>query len=323
MTHARVAVIGAGLTGLTCARRLQDAGFTVRAFDKGRGLGGRLASRRADGGLRFDHGATYVETIDPDFTRVLERARAEGCAARLAWPTGETKYVGLPGMSALVRPTAAGLDIRKQTQVSALDWTDGGWHLSIDGAEGLDGFDLVVLTVPAPQAKPLAAGYPALVAALDAVDFDPCWALLAAFDGSIPAPNGRDSALPSSLDKLSIESAKPGRDATALCLVAHASPEWSQAHLEHGRDAVAPLLLAEVRRAYGPVMPEPHYLAAHRWRYARVKSILARPYLASPDHRLFIGGDWCLGNSAEHAYASGSAIADAVLGTLVDRRQAS
>ena len=72
MALMRVAVIGAGLTGLTCASRLMRAGMDVRVFDKGRGLGGRLASRRLENGLRFDHGATYVETDDPAFLRTLE-----------------------------------------------------------------------------------------------------------------------------------------------------------------------------------------------------------------------------------------------------------
>ncbi|HIP78813.1 MAG TPA: FAD-binding protein, partial [Kiloniellaceae bacterium] len=43
----RIAVIGAGLAGLLCARRLQDAGLHPVVFEKSRGLGGRLATRRA------------------------------------------------------------------------------------------------------------------------------------------------------------------------------------------------------------------------------------------------------------------------------------
>ena len=43
-----VGVIGAGMAGLACARELAAKGFEVTVFDKGRGLGGRTATRRAE-----------------------------------------------------------------------------------------------------------------------------------------------------------------------------------------------------------------------------------------------------------------------------------
>ena len=62
----RVAVIGAGLAGLICAERLIRQGWPVTVFDKGRGPGGRMATRRADD-LRFDHGAQYFTARDQRF----------------------------------------------------------------------------------------------------------------------------------------------------------------------------------------------------------------------------------------------------------------
>ena len=52
----RVAVIGAGLAGLTAAARIAAGGAAVTVYDKSRGLGGRLATRRSPQGS-FDHGA--------------------------------------------------------------------------------------------------------------------------------------------------------------------------------------------------------------------------------------------------------------------------
>ncbi|MCR9074369.1 MAG: FAD-dependent oxidoreductase [Alphaproteobacteria bacterium] len=322
MALMRVAVIGAGLTGLTCASRLMRAGMDVRVFDKGRGLGGRLASRRLENGLRFDHGATYVETDDPAFLRTLEFVCARGAGTKTVWASGEAKYVGLPGMSSLVRPLAEGLPVTRRAQVTAIEWVQGEWRIFFESDTVQEQVDLVILTVPAPQAAQLAAAYPSLTSALDAVDFDPCWALMAAFDGAT-AHAGGDAALPESLTKLSVESDKPGRSSGASCLVAHASPEWSRAHLEEDLQTVADLLLSEVRRACTGASATPSYLSAHRWRYARTSTSLARPYLTSPDGRLFVGGDWCLGNSAEHAHASGTAMANAVLEAFSLRRRAS
>ena len=52
----RVAIIGAGMAGLAAARLLREAGAGCMIFDKSRGLGGRMATRRA-GDFSFDHGS--------------------------------------------------------------------------------------------------------------------------------------------------------------------------------------------------------------------------------------------------------------------------
>ena len=54
-----VLIIGAHITGLACARKLADAGMAPVVMAKGRGIGARVATRRA-GDWQFDHGAQYV-----------------------------------------------------------------------------------------------------------------------------------------------------------------------------------------------------------------------------------------------------------------------
>ncbi len=53
----RVVVVGAGLSGLVAARRLADD-HEVVVLDKGRSVGGRLATRRI-GDAVLDHGAQF------------------------------------------------------------------------------------------------------------------------------------------------------------------------------------------------------------------------------------------------------------------------
>ena len=117
-----VAVIGAGLSGLMCARLLTQAGNRVRVFDKARGPGGRMATRRR-GDLRFDHGAQYFTARDPRFRRLIDQWRADKLVAR--WPgtvaevrdghieikdDSTERWVGVPSMSVICRHLATGLD---------------------------------------------------------------------------------------------------------------------------------------------------------------------------------------------------------------------
>jgi predicted NAD/FAD-dependent oxidoreductase len=82
---ARIGIVGAGMAGLSCATLLAAAGHRVVLFDKGRGPGGRMATRRVAtdlGEVVFDHGAQYLTARDPDFVTQVERWRDAGHVAR-------------------------------------------------------------------------------------------------------------------------------------------------------------------------------------------------------------------------------------------------
>ena len=79
----RVALVGAGIAGLSCARALVDAGASVTVFDKGRAPGGRITTRRLEAHA-FDLGAQYATALDARFRRWLDECAASGVAAE--WP---------------------------------------------------------------------------------------------------------------------------------------------------------------------------------------------------------------------------------------------
>ncbi|WP_431633861.1 NAD(P)/FAD-dependent oxidoreductase [Dyella sp. KULCS107] len=161
----RIAILGAGMAGLTCAHRLHQQGLSPVIFEKSRGVGGRLATRRTDSGDAYDHGAQFVTARDPAFVDLLENLQEAGAAA--AWsprlpadavqPT-HTWWIGTSGMSALVRPLADALDIRLRSTVSALRRLADQWELRLAEQGHAEYFDAVVITAPAPQARALLAG---------------------------------------------------------------------------------------------------------------------------------------------------------------------
>ena len=63
-----IAIIGTGIAGLSAARALRDAGHVVQLFDKSRGSGGRMSSKRSDAGA-LDMGAQYFTARDRRFER--------------------------------------------------------------------------------------------------------------------------------------------------------------------------------------------------------------------------------------------------------------
>jgi len=304
-----VAIIGAGIAGLACARRLRQAGVHPVLFDKGRGIGGRVASRRVEG-LQFDHGAQYVTAKREGFAAVLRDLANSGAAA--PWPdgSGRTRMVGTPDMSSLAKGMGAGLDIRQSTRVTSILPTDGSWLLRIGDTENR--VARLVITAPAPQVADLLGVDHALVAALAGVRLAPCLTLMAAVRAPAPFVTQDDADDP--LAWIAQDSSKPGRPSgDAVSWVAQAGPEFSAEHLEEDPTAIAALMLPLLCDRLGAPPDKVTYAAAHRWRHARVTAPLGQPFLRDPDNTLYLGGDWCIGPRVEAAWTSGTAIADDML----------
>lgn len=316
---AEIVIIGAGMAGIACARQLAAAGRAPVLLDKGRGIGGRMATRRVpiDGvQVSFDHGAQYVTVRDAAFAAAI--AAVPGAAAHWSDGAAEPHLVGMPGMSGLPRALAGGLDIRLQTEVTALSRHAGGWQ--VQAGTGCLQAETLVLAIPAPQAVNLLAGalsppHP-LVTALSSVQMDPCLTLLAAFPADAPRPFVSRADADDPLAWIAQDSTKPGRMGNAVTWVVQASPGWSLRHLNEPADAIAARLLPMLCARIGADAATALHVSAHRWRYARVATPLGQPFLHDAEHALYLGGDWCLGARAEAAWQSGDSIARAVLGTL-------
>jgi len=309
------AIIGAGLAGISAARSLSARGHAVRLFDKGRGAGGRLATRRAEHAgrrLQFDHGAQYLRAAGPGFAAALAEA---GTAP---WPDAERR-VGMPGMSAVPRALLGALPLTVGRHVGEVAGRPGAWTLRHwDAKEAKPGaplpatppaedgpFSAVLVTVPAPQAAEL---LPDFAAALAVVRYAPCWTVMAHFDARLPLP---DTLRPEghAVGWAARDSSKPGRDAGAESWVVQAGPAWTRANLERPAAEVVVPLLEELARLAGAPLPPPAWAAAHRWRYSLLEVALGAPCLWDRDTRIGIAGDWCLAGRAEAAWDSGAALA--------------
>lgn len=304
----RVGIVGAGLAGLGCAARLVGDGHAVTLFDKGRGPGGRLSTRRAQtplGEVRFDHGAQYFTARDPDFARQVAAWARDGIVAR--WPAaGEDAWVGTPGMNAPARALASGLAIRLSARVAAIRREAAGWQFHGEGLEA-GPFDAAVVAVPAEQAGALVGDWsPDLAAAASSTPAAPCWTVMATFPERLPIPADVVTRR-GSIGWAARDSAKPGR-AGPESWVVQAGPEWSRDHLEETPAAVAPALLAALAEIAGPDAVAAAWSGAHRWRYAR-SGAFGRDALWDAGLGLGLCGDWLLGPRVECAWVSGHRLA--------------
>jgi renalase len=317
--RSRIAIIGSGMAGLICAAQLKKHGFRPTIFEKSRGLGGRLATRRLSDGIAFDHGAQYITARSAAFRMMVEARLETGSAHR--WrpkrfddaSVAGNWIVGTPAMNALVKPLAEGVGIRFATEVVTVDREDKLWRLRTRADDIGEQFDFVVSSAPAPQASRLFNSERQIADALESVSVAPCWTLMLVFQTS--ADPGFDVWQSDAEDLIwvSRDSSKPCRSAAKDTWVVHAGPSWSQRHLELGRIQVAEMMIKMLSRTFGSRLPKIESAVSHRWRYARTISTLGKPYLCTEDHTVFVGGDWCLGARVECAFESGQAMASALI----------
>lgn len=308
-----VAIIGAGIAGLSCADVLSAEGWKVTLFDKGRKAGGRMASRRIEtalGKASFDFGAQYFTVRDDGFAGQVSRWADAGLAAR--WPdAGSDAWIGIPAMNAVVRDMAARHEVRFTHHVSGLAREGTQWRLLGEGMPG-EQFDAAVLALPAEQAAPILTLHDFELArtALFARS-QPCWSGMFAFEAPLPhrADILRNHGI---LAWAARDSAKPGRTGPESWVV-QATPQWSTAHLERAPGEIAPLLLAALQDATGSHVHAPVAHSVHRWRYA----LSAGTGLGCLwNEKLLIGacGDWLLGPRVECAWMSGQKLGKRILG---------
>ena len=206
-----VVVVGAGLSGLMAATELGRAGRRVLLLDKGRGVGGRMATRRVStkwGEASVDHGAQFFTARSPEFTALVDQWIGEGvvrewCRGFSAAGDGYPRYAATGGMNALAKHLAASLpssvDVRCDATVQGVAERAGSGSITVRWADDQADASVVVLTAPVPQSlemldESIRAEMVFADAAelLGAVRYAKCLALLVVLDdeSAVPEPGG-------------------------------------------------------------------------------------------------------------------------------------
>jgi hypothetical protein len=315
--NRRIAVIGAGLAGLACARSLHDAGVSVTLIDQAAQPGGRCSTRSTPAGP-FDVGTPWLSAASETFNAELQAWADAGLLAPAAGHDGA--WLGTPTMQALPQHLAQGLMFAGSVQVAALERDGAHWRVRTHGAVplGLDlHFDAVVVAMPTEQAVPLLGPDPALAETMRAARSEPCWTVAAAWPVALPV---RTEELTGSGDPLACarrEDTRPDRPKHTSRWVLQASAYWSANNLDVREPDVIRHLLDAFARAVGVRLARPSYAAAHLWRQAQVPQPLAQPCGWNAELQLGACGDaWHAGEGAqgaERAWLSGRALAAQVL----------
>jgi renalase len=327
-THPPIAIIGTGIAGLSAAQALHAAGHSLQLFDKSRGSGGRMASKRSDAGA-LDLGAQYFTARDRRFAEVVQQWQARGWVAEWtpslynasngqlsASPDEQVRWVGSPRMSAITRALLGALPVHFSCRITEVFRGEHGWHLHDAEGNHHGPFSHVIVATPAPQATTLLSSAPKLASAAAGVAMDPTWAVALGFATPLETRVQGCFVQDSPLDWLARNRSKPGRDNQLDTWVLHATSQWTKQHLDMPKETVVEQLLGGFAELIGCAVPAPAFSLAHRWLYARPASAHQWGVLTDADLGIYACGDWCLSGRVEGAWLSGQEAARRLLAHL-------
>lgn len=356
-----VAIVGAGFSGLSCARQIQSHGYSAIVLEKSKGLGGRVATRRV-GNTCFNYGARYFQAHGAHTKALLQEMQniSDADTPQLtSWPRTRVamncdgSYQVLPqadgylpsnGMTAIAKYLARGLDVRRQHRVQSLHFTDDRmWEIYTDPhGEPVLKTRAVVLAMPAPQALTLLAPLTQLglssdvLDAVQSVEFSPCFTVITGYSASheFNHPTRRSEwdeicfAPGSDIDWLGLtrspdlstahlpEANTEERDhAQSHIVVSQSSPAFAEQYLhETDRQGVGDRLLERLSyQLKEPALQHPDWMQVHLWRYSFCKKPTVHPFLLTLSPGIIgCAGDWCRGQTIEHALSSGVSLGHAL-----------
>ncbi|MCD2168966.1 NAD(P)-binding protein [Microbacterium sp. JC 701] len=303
-----VTVVGGGISGLACARAVQDAGGTARVIDRGRRVGGRLSSRTVDG-RPVDLGASYFVVGEAErFSHVVADWEERGIARpwtdtfQVIDPSGERRPKPGPmrwaaplGLRSLALDLADGVDVESGRVVERVE------PHRVDGIEAGE----VVLAMPAPQAARLTGEAPG-----GPQEWEPVIAVVLRWDGRQWDADLHGAFAEADADVSFIADDGDRRGDAAPVLVVHTTAERARRHLDDPDAAIEPVLAATRRLLRIDV--EPASAHAHRWTFARPTQTTGEPFFRSPG--LSACGDaWGKSAAVRTAWTSGDALGRALV----------
>lgn len=322
MKPTDVLIIGAGISGLLCATELRKAGKSVRLLDKGRGLGGRMATRRMAGG-RLDHGAQYFTVRDERLQAYVDEWLEAGVIKE--WfrklpedsrPEGHPRYCGVNGMTDAPKFLAKDLEVCRSQQVTELARDTDVWIARTAQGDSFLGKELVI-TAPLPQALNLLDMTGLRYAngdtdALREVRYEKGLATLAILDG----PSGIESPGGIKIHEAPLtwigDNQQKGISPEVSAVTIHADADFAAKHWDSPNDERGPLMLEAATPYLGAKVVEYN---CHRWGFTTPINPWHAPFYRNAGLKLTLAGDSFGGARIEGAALSGIEAAGAVMGT--------
>ncbi len=313
----KVIIIGAGAAGLTCAKRLIENGFEVSIFDKSRGLGGRMASRRIKNG-GFNHGASVIpdfrnqKTVPEHLKNLLETA-----VEKKVLISQGNAFTPFAGMKTFTSYLSEGIDVQKDSELISVTPANSGIELQLNNASKMQVNEaFLIFAIPQPQLLALLQNhFPEIFILVQPAKMYASVTGLFAFDKKILFDH---SLLENERIYSFHENSRIGQHFIHDCWTIHSKNSYGKKLSHLDKTKIKDHLFNEFKQLVSINLPQPVYAEGHRWRYGFTKKALDKNFIFHRQNKIGICGDWCRGDNLLDALISGTLLADKISATVIE-----
>ena len=322
-TNSSCIIVGGGITGLITATLLQRQGIKVTVLDKGRGIGGRLATRRVQHSESiegvFDYGTQYFSVRQSQgwVDEWLQQGVIKEWCRGFGEAQGKPRYCGVKGTRGIAKYLAKDLNVHTSTKVVKINYNTR-WSIETEGDRYFEG-DILVMTPPVPQSLDLLDNSQIVLSchsrtSLEQISYHSCIAVLALLEKSsnIPSPGGialEDESLIWLADNY-----QKGISPRGYAVTLHATPNFSNAYWDSDDAEIADKLFTAASNYLNSTVVK---YQVHRWRYSLPKTFYDRTYFTCSSLPLVMAGDAFAAPKIEGAMRSGIAAAEHIYNSLL------
>jgi renalase len=326
LKNKKIAIIGAGISGITIAKKLADYN-EVTIFDKSRGIGGRMATKRWQN-YHFDHGAQFFTAKSKEFKALCQQAKNDGIieewncnfaeitADKITrkWQFNQQKphFVAKPQMNNLCKYLAQDLNILLKKQIQEIDFSSQKWSLKTTENEIFNNFDYLIIAIPSHQAINLIPKNFKYFDIISNIKMSGCFTLMLGFKEKIKTEFEAALVKNSIISWISINSSKPQRP-KEFTLIANSSNKWADQNIEQDLETVKKELIINLGKIIALDVEKISYQNIHRWRYANAPLIKGEKSLFDNSLKIGICGDWFISGRVENAFLSALSLYSSLL----------
>jgi renalase len=319
MKKLKIAIIGAGISGITLANNLKEIA-EVKIFEKSRGVGGRMSSRYSEK-FSFDHGAQYFSARGREFQNFLQSFISSKDV--LPWIGKviniedkkitdhfwfETHLVACPNMNSLCKKMSQGLDITIGTEVATLTKKQDLWNLCDINNHDLGSFNLVISSAPPIQTKKLFGDY----FNIKEIAMQPCFSMMLGFEKKWQNDWIFAKVKNNPIKLIAINSSKPARNCDVTSIVIQTKKGWSLENIDSTSEDLQKILLENFTNLVGISSKEASYISLHRWLYALVDEVGGDIFF-DQKNALAATGDWACDSRIEDVWIAANKLSQAIL----------
>ena len=322
MKKPNIAIIGAGLSGLILAKQLATT-HQVQIFEKSRGLGGRLATRYAEP-YQFDHGVPSFTAKSTAFQAYLYPLQQAGLIAPwtansveiqadktiIACTDTQPEYVGMPKMNQIGKYLAEGMQVERQTRITAIQGVAGAWMLQTETGAEHGPYAWVISTAPPEQtAAILPPG--CLPEIHDVAPMEGCYVMMLGFAEPLPIEWEMATVHHEAIRTILLNHAKPGRPA-GYSMVVQSTKAWAETYSEAENAWVIQQMVDMASEMVQHDLSQAEHTSIHQWRYARSEKPLIPINNIDVQNQIVVCGDWCQEGRVESAYQVAMRVAEEI-----------